>query len=154
MTSASASGADVDLVIGPLLRYVSADEATIWVETNGPCTVKVTLDDGPESSADTWSVHGHHFAIVMIEGLEGGKIYPYRVELDGTECWPVDDGFPHSVIRPPSRDDRLRVTFGSCRRTAPFDRRLAGLQSSMSSSSKRSFAIRMTPPSARRTTAR
>lgn len=124
MTSASASGADVDLVIGPLLRYVSGDEATIWVETSGPCTVRVTLDDGPESSADTWSVHGHHFAIVMIEGLEGlegGKIYPYRVELDGTECWPVDDGFPHSVIRPPSRDDRLRVTFGSCRRTAPFD---------------------------------
>ena len=30
-----------DLVLGPLLRYVSETEATIWVETDAPCEVEI-----------------------------------------------------------------------------------------------------------------
>ena len=29
------------LVLGPLLRYVGRTEATIWVETDGPCEVEI-----------------------------------------------------------------------------------------------------------------
>ncbi|MDQ3737916.1 MAG: alkaline phosphatase D family protein [Actinomycetota bacterium] len=109
------------ILIGPLLRHVDTEAATIWVETTAPGTVTVRLDDGPSASEDTWSVHGHHYALVIVEGLEAGNVYPYRVDIDGVECWPIDDGFPDSAICPPAREDELRLTFGSCRRTAPFD---------------------------------
>ena len=29
------------LVLGPILRYVSETEATVWVETSAPCEVEV-----------------------------------------------------------------------------------------------------------------
>ena len=29
------------LILGPLLRYVGETEATVWVETDAPCTVEV-----------------------------------------------------------------------------------------------------------------
>ena len=30
-----------ELVLGPLLRYVSHDEATVWVETDSACEVEI-----------------------------------------------------------------------------------------------------------------
>ena len=29
------------VVVGPLLRYVDQDSATVWVETDRPCVVEV-----------------------------------------------------------------------------------------------------------------
>ncbi len=55
------------LVLGPLLRYVSETEATVWVESDAPCEV-VVLDH----SARTFEVEGHHYALVRIEGLSPG----------------------------------------------------------------------------------
>src|SRR5688500_6730615 len=48
------------LVIGPLLRYVGATEATVWVETDGPCRVEVL-----GRSVDTFAIEGHHYALVF-----------------------------------------------------------------------------------------
>ena len=30
-----------ELVLGPLLRYVSETEATVWVEADAPCEVEI-----------------------------------------------------------------------------------------------------------------
>ena len=56
-----------DLVLGPLLRYVSETEATVWVETSAPCEVRIL--GGRER---TFTVAGHHYALVQIDGLEPG----------------------------------------------------------------------------------
>ncbi len=72
------------LVLGPLLRYVSETEATIWVETDEPCEVEVLGRAEP-----TFSVASHHYALVRIEGLEPGGFYEYEVALDGERRWPI-----------------------------------------------------------------
>ena len=71
-----------DLVLGPLLRYVDHTSATIWVETDDTCTVHVEADER-SWSASTFAVHGHHYALVEVEGLEPGTIAPYAVTLEG-----------------------------------------------------------------------
>ena len=51
------------LLVGPLLRHVGTTDATVWVETDGPCEVEVL--GGREH---TWSVAGHHYALVEVRG--------------------------------------------------------------------------------------
>ena len=103
------------LVIGPMLRYVSDTEATIWVEVDGPCTVEVL---GHRS--ETFQVDGHHYAIVGIRGLQPASCVDYEVTLDGDRCWPQDgDGWPRSSIRTLPSDGPLEIVFGSCRVSRP-----------------------------------
>ncbi|MEY2514765.1 MAG: hypothetical protein QOJ89_2123 [bacterium] len=103
------------LVLGPLLRYVSGTEATVWVETASPCTVTVLGRD-----ASTFTVAGHHYALVLLEGLQPGSTTPYEVHLDGVPCWPPPgDAYPHCVIRTYTDDESLRLAFGSCRVSVP-----------------------------------
>ncbi len=106
------------VVVGPLLRYVGDTSATIWVETDRACEVEVL---GHRTT--TWDVHGHHYALVVVDGLTPGTTTPYSVLLDGAQAWP-EPGSPQppSVIRTLVDDDRMRLAFGSCRRAAPFDR--------------------------------
>ena len=105
------------LLLGPALRYAGETEALIWVETDGPCTVSVI---GCE--ARTFCVEGHHYALVVCEGLEPGSITPYEVALDGETVWPLPDGdFPPSVIRTHAPDRPTRIAFGSCRVCAPHE---------------------------------
>jgi hypothetical protein len=112
-----------DLILGPLLRYVDATSATIWVETSAPGTVEVACQDGPMASSRTFTAHQHHYALVVLEGLATGATYPYGLRLDGDQVWPEPDSrFPPSVIRTPDPGQPLRVAFGSCRSTAPHDR--------------------------------
>jgi hypothetical protein len=107
------------LVLGPVLRYVGDTCATIWVETDRPCTVEVL-----GHRTDTWGVHGHHYALVLVDGLEPASETPYTVLLDGSRAWPEPGtAYPPSVIRTLGPQQRLRLSFGSCRRAAPFDRR-------------------------------
>ena len=107
------------LVLGPVLRYVGDTCATIWVETDRPCTVEVL-----GHRADTWGVHGHHYALVVVEGLDPATETPYTVQLDDARVWPEPGAaYPPSVIRTLGSQQRLRLSFGSCRRAAPFDRR-------------------------------
>ena len=99
------------LVLGPMLRYVSETEATIWVETDRECRVEVLGRGVP-----TFEVAGHHYGLVVLDGLAPGSEHEYQVALDGAVCWPLPDAdFPPSVLRTLSRDRPARVAFGSCR---------------------------------------
>ncbi len=102
------------LILGPLLRHVGEHDATVWVETDGPCTVEVL-----GHTAKTFHVGGHHYALVVVEGLE--EPTPYEVALDGERAWPLDDGWPPSRIRPIRRDAPIDVVFGSCRVAYPHE---------------------------------
>jgi PhoD-like phosphatase len=103
------------LVLGPLLRHVGERDATVWVETDEPCTVEVL-----GHREHTWTVSGHHYALVCIEGLEAGSCTPYDVQLNGTVDWPPPaSSYPPSRIRTLAPGRPLRVVFGSCRYARP-----------------------------------
>ncbi|RFU41177.1 alkaline phosphatase family protein [Actinomadura logoneensis] len=109
------------LVLGPLLRHVGERTATVWVETDRPCRVLVRAGD-VEAEARTFTVHGHHFGLVEVEGLEPGARVPYEVRLDDVRVWPEDDSaFPPSRLRTLDFSGTLRVSFGSCRRSPDRD---------------------------------
>jgi len=83
------------LLIGPMLRYVSDSEATIWLEADASCAVEVL---GHRS--ETFQVNGRHYAIVAITELAPGSCVEYEVLLDGVRCWPEPDSdLPPSQIR-------------------------------------------------------
>src|SRR5689334_15153072 len=105
------------LVLGPLLRYVSETEATIWVEADERCEVEVL---GRREL--TFGVAGHHYALVHIEGLEPGGFYEYEVHLDGERRWPrAGSDLPPSVIRTFSTAKPVDICFGSCRVAVPHE---------------------------------
>ncbi len=111
-----------DLVLGPLLRFTNDTEATVWVEVDEPCTVEVL-----GTTAPTFTVEGHHYALVVLTGLEPATERPYEVRLDGEVRWPEPDSpFPPSVIRtfPPKAeedDQPFTMAFGSCRASVPHE---------------------------------
>ncbi len=103
------------LVLGPLLRYVGETEAVVWVETDDPCEVEILGHSEP-----TFCVAGHHFALVIVDGLEPGSATEYEVALDGERRWPdARSEFPPSVIRTFGGEGPLRIAFGSCRVSLP-----------------------------------
>ena len=114
MTATAAPG----LLLGPMLRHVDRTSATIWVETDAPCAVEVCGRTSP-----TFTVHGHHYALVLVDELEPGSTTPYEVALDGVRRWPIDGStLPASTIRTIGSEhgDRpVRLAFGSCRASAP-----------------------------------
>ncbi|MFV0461559.1 MAG: alkaline phosphatase D family protein [Actinomycetales bacterium] len=82
--------------------------------------------------ADTWTVHGHHYALVILTGLPAQTTMPYRVLLsargesggDARQVWPPTEPgnrfarLPASVIRTFGTQEEFRLAFGSCRRSA------------------------------------
>jgi hypothetical protein len=104
------------LVLGPLLRYVGESAVTLWVETDRPCQVEVL-----GRRARTFEVAGHHYGLVVVDGLRPGTSCEYQVALDGTVRWPEPGSrFPPSVLRTLAPDRPLRLVFGSCRRADPL----------------------------------
>jgi len=106
------------LRLGPMLRHVGTVDATIWVETDGSCSVEVRAGDVMGEDR-TFQVAGHHYAIVVLEGFAPGSSNEYEVLLDGTLVWPDP-----AADRPPSRirtidpHRPLEIAFGSCREPA------------------------------------
>ncbi len=99
------------LLLGPLLRHVGATDATVWVETDGPCEVEIL-----GFRERTWTVAGHHYALVLVEDLPVGAATPYEVTLDGERVWPLPDGNrPPSRIRTWAKQESVDIAFGSCR---------------------------------------
>ena len=94
------------LVLGPILRYVSETEATIWVQTDAACEVEVL-----GRRARTFAVGRRHYALVVLRDLEPGSSTEYEVSLDGERRWP-ELGSPY----PPSRIQTLPrpARSGSC----------------------------------------
>ena len=74
MTTGETAGPE--LVLGPMLRYVSETEATIWVETDRECLVEVLGRDAP-----TFEVAGHHYGLLVVDGLAPGSEHEYQVTL-------------------------------------------------------------------------
>lgn len=109
------------IVLGPLLRHVDATGATVWVETDVPCEVRVRCGD-VEATARTWGVHGHHYALLALEGLQAGTATRYAVELDGAPVWPAPGQRP-STVRTRGEGDDVRLAFGSCRKAEALDAR-------------------------------
>ena len=106
-----------DLVLGPVLRHVGATDATVWVETDAPCEVEVLGHRQP-----TFCVAGHHYALVLVEGLDPTTRTSYEVALDGERRWPPPgDRFPAPVISTVNPEHRLRILFGSCRVALPHE---------------------------------
>ncbi|WP_445255600.1 alkaline phosphatase D family protein [Nocardioides aurantiacus] len=130
-----------ELVLGPLLRFVDHHEAAVWVETDRACTVRVAAG-AASAEARTFGVHGHHYALVEVSGLEPGTVTAYDVELvvDGTptHVWPperhvavgpTEDSaadateldLPASVISTLRPGKSPRIAFGSCRTSVSHD---------------------------------
>jgi hypothetical protein len=111
------------LLIGPVLRRVVSNRATVWMETTQPATVRVEAEGGGAGSAHTFSAYGHHYAMVVVEGLVPDAANPYRVLLDDRPVWPPDESpYPRSTIwtRPAVDDDQpVSLIFGSCREATP-----------------------------------
>jgi len=104
-----------DLILGPILRYAGPNEATVWVETDAACEVEVL-----EQRTSTFCVAGHHYAILILEGLDPGRAYPYGVVLGNERVWPTDGG-REGLIRTPDTEDDLTLAFGTCRVSMPHE---------------------------------
>jgi hypothetical protein len=106
-----------ELVLGPMLRYVSTHEATVWVQASDACEVEIL-----GHRARTFCAGSHHFALVVVSGLEPGSSTEYEVRLDGERRWPeADSEFPPSRIRTLPADGPMTIAWGSCRVTAPHE---------------------------------
>ena len=99
-----------ELVLGPMLRYAGTESATFWVETSAPCEVEIL---GHRTS--TFTVEGHHYALLRVDDLTPDSVTPYDVRLDGELVWPPRDGRPQSVVHTRNHEHRARLVFGSCR---------------------------------------
>ena len=100
----------MELLLGPLLRYAGTKSATVWVETSEAGEVEVLGERGR-----TFTVEGHHYALILVEDLEPGSVIEYDVRLDGRVVWPPDDGRPAPAVHTRSGERRVRLVFGSCR---------------------------------------
>jgi hypothetical protein len=104
-----------ELVLGPLLRHVDPVSATVWVEVDRSCEVAVL-----GRTARSFRVGSHHFALVVVDGLQPGSSTPYDVRLDGESVWPpARSALPPSRIRTPGAGGTTRIAFGSCRYASP-----------------------------------
>jgi hypothetical protein len=113
---------NAELVLGPLIRHVDETSASIWVETSDTAQVVVRAV-GRTWEAATFAVHGHHYALVEVDGLHPGTVADYAVEIDDTPVWPEPgSAFPPSSIATLEPGKPLRLAFGSCRTSVGHDR--------------------------------
>jgi PhoD-like phosphatase len=106
-----------ELLLGPMLRHVTATSATIWVETDEACIVEIL-----GRSIPTFCVAAHHYALLIIEDLEPATSTEYEVKLDHQRRWPAEGSvLPASRIRTLGHGGPTRIIFGSCRTAAPHE---------------------------------
>lgn len=109
------------VILGPMMRYVDDVSASIWFETRDAGEVVVRAA-GRSWVARTFAVHGHHYALVHVDGLQPDTTVPYTVEIDGTPVWPAEHSdFPASAISTLGSGHPLRMSFGSCRTSVSHD---------------------------------
>ena len=115
--STAAPDASPALRLGPLLRWAEETSATVWVETSAPCEVEVC-----GATSRTFQISGHHYAVVVVDGLAPATTTPYEVRLDGRVVWPEPgDDRPRSVIRTAGGSLPVTILAGSCRAAAPHE---------------------------------
>lgn len=107
-----------ELLLGPVLRAGPTGETSVWVETTAPCVVSVLGNRAP-----TFTVRGHHYALVTCSDLPAGETLEYDVEIDGDRVWPDPAlGLPPSRFETWGPHTPFRVVGGSCRQQAPMAR--------------------------------
>jgi hypothetical protein len=110
----------VSLVLGPLLRRIVDDRATIWVETADPATVEIIAGEA-HAAAHTFTAFGRHYALVVVDGLPPDAIIPYQVIVNGEPAWPPPDyTHPPPAIHTRRPGAPVRLVFGSCRESSPY----------------------------------
>jgi hypothetical protein len=98
-----------ELTLGPLLRHVGEVDATVWVETDSPCTVEIL-----GQRTGTFEVAGHHYALVCIDGLEPGSSTDYVSTVTASGQHPTPR-FPRRASGP------WTPTVSSASRSGPAD---------------------------------
>jgi hypothetical protein len=105
-----------------MLRYIGETDATVWVETEAAAVVTVEAG-GRQWEAPTFAVKGHHYALVVVDGLAPGEELPYAVRIGDVPVWPpTDHAYPPPRIRTIDRSRPTRLLFGSCRTSVSHDR--------------------------------
>jgi hypothetical protein len=100
------------LILGPLLRRVTGDQAVLWLQTDSPADVKITAGQAV-AEVRTREIQGVHLALPVLSDLPAGQT-AYTVDIDGERVWPLPDR-PPSVITVNTSADEITIAFGSCR---------------------------------------
>jgi len=112
---------DPRLIVGPLLRHVDQTSAVVWMEVAAADDIVVRSGDR-RWAAQTFTAHGHHYALVDVDGLHPGESLTYTVEIAGDQVWPpAGSQHPPSRIRATDVDRPLTVAYGSCRTSVAHD---------------------------------
>jgi hypothetical protein len=110
-----------DLLLGPMLRHVGRTHATVWMELDAAAEVEIEVG-ALCCTARSFGVAGHHYALVVVEGLAPDSQTAYVVRIEGRQVWPpVESTQPASMIRTLSDSRPLRILTGSCRTAAPHE---------------------------------
>ncbi len=86
---ATSATLQADIVAGPMLGHIDMREANVWVQTDTPSKVRVAYAEQGQANALRWSntietQHtDNHTATLLLNAVEPGKKYNYRIELDG-----------------------------------------------------------------------
>ncbi len=109
------------LLLGPLLRHVDEESASVWVKTAAAAQVTVVAGEH-RASAHTFRVHDHHYALVELAGLAVGSAPRLRGAGRRRAVWPpADSAYPQPRIATLDHAKPLRLVFGSCRTSVAHD---------------------------------
>jgi alkaline phosphatase D len=74
----------------PMLGHVDMREATVWVQTDEPSIIRVSYTESEDATDLIWSLPTEtdrangNTAHIILDKVEPGKRYEYRIEIDGT----------------------------------------------------------------------
>ena len=109
------------LILGPMLRNVTAHGATVWLEADSPREATVRVP-GRERSSRTFAIEGRHYSLIELDGLPARRSHEYEVLLDDRRVWPEPEShFPSSAITPLPDTAPVSITLGSCRISLPHE---------------------------------
>ena len=111
-------GSEGALVLGPLLRYVDTDSATVWVETENAAVVTVEAGD-QVATARTFKAHGHHYALVEVTGTSSPLSSTHKGQLVGGVWTPLSPMLIETGGRPTA--EALRVSVSSSKAGRSFE---------------------------------
>ncbi len=120
-TGIAAKSAPPRLLQGPMLGFVSDNEASVWVRLNGPNPVRVRygLSDPLDSQPDKISeevralAENDYTAVVRLRQLKPSTKYRYRILLrSGSPA--LGKPFLFRTLPPAGKADSFRIAFGSC----------------------------------------
>ena len=97
--------------------------ATVWVETDAAAMVRVARRGPVGPRRGPSRAHGHHYALVDVDGLAPGSRRRTSWRSTAQQVWPEAPGFadPASVIPTLEPGKPLRMAFGSCRVSVSHD---------------------------------